>query len=468
MLFLLGAGASAFGYFWLQRLPPEKILATPTVQREIKRRVGADNAGLVEFIPDFLGFSAPHTYLVLFLNNTELRPAGGYIGSYATLRMDKGKMHLYKVEGTEIIDKAAPREALLSPPKPLADYLKVDRWFFRDSNWSPDFSVAAKTALDFYARENGVAAHEIDTVIGVTTDVLEELLRKTGTITVQEITFTPGNVVEKLEYEVEYGYRKNGQTVAERKQILQELLENIMHRLAEGAVTNLKEYADLLQQLGRERHLMVYSKDASLQNRVETLGWSGEMATSSLDFVWWIDANLSALKTDHAIERDLSYVIKPRADGRFEATATMRYRHTGGFDWRTTRYRSYTRVFVPAGASLVTTGGDAKARQVGVEQGSELGRQWFGTFISIEPGQTKTLSYIYLLPAEIGRAIAGGHYSVIVQKQAGTVAPGLTLGLNFGKTITSAQPGEERAKWGDSRYDMKTDLRVDRKFTIGL
>lgn len=461
-------GATILAYVFVRNLPAERILAAPAVQREIRRQVGDAHMEAINNVPEFLGFNGPHTYLILFLNDTELRPTGGFIGSYAVVKVDNGHTEVKMVSGTETLDLAADKSKLLPPPQPFVDYVKVDRWFFRDSNWSPDFSVAAAQALDFYRREGGVAAYEIDTVVGITTDVLEDLLRLSGPVSVQGLTFTTENVTEKLEYEVEYGYKERGISFADRKQIMTELMQTLMHRLGANAVTQFKDYVDLAYRLAAERHVMMFSVQPQLQNKIIALDWDGSVATSSVDYWWWVDANLTALKTDHALQRSARYEIMPRADGRLVAAVTMEYKHTGTFDWRTTRYRSYTRLFAPIGSGLISVTGDAKNKTTTVEQGDELGRRWFGTFIQIEPGQTRRLTFTYLLPESVSAAVKSGQYALTVQKQAGTTAHGLTLHLDFGKNITSAKPGEDPKNWGNATYDYATDLRLDRTFTIGL
>jgi hypothetical protein len=103
-----------------------------------------------------------------------------------------------------------------------------------------------------------------------------------------------------------------------------------------------------------------------------------------------------------------------------------------------------------------------------IDQGSELGRQWFGAFISIEPGKTKTLSFTYLLPKQVVEEIKNGSYTLLVEKQLGAEGHRLTLGLDFGTTLASAYPGEDRSKHGDARYDFVTNLLIDRQFSVVL
>src|SRR3989339_164482 len=110
----------------------------------------------LSFVPSFLGFTRPQTYLVLFLNNTEIRPGGGFIGSYALVKVDSGKIDILKTDGSENLDWAAPTDFRVESPAPLKKFLKQELWFFRDSNWSPDFPTSAKTSLWFYRFEGGI------------------------------------------------------------------------------------------------------------------------------------------------------------------------------------------------------------------------------------------------------------------------------------------------------------------------
>ncbi len=460
-------------YFFVIASNPAALLSVPLVQQQLVRHVGKDQKNLISAAPTLLGLAAPRTYLLLFLNNTELRPGGGFIGSYAVVKFNEGRPTIVKVEGTEIIDRESDKAALPPPPSVLSNHLKVDRWYFRDSNWSPDFQESSRQSLALYQAEHGVAASAIDAVVGVTTHVLEELLEKTGPITVRGIEFTRDTVIEKLEYEVEYGYEKKGLAFSERKEILGELFHEIMVRLGSQVLTHAPDYAELIERLAQEKHLMAYAVNPDLSPTFSELGWLGSMTTAtSTDYLLWVDANLAALKTDHAMRRVLSYEMKPDHAGSFMATTTMTYYHEGRFDWRTSRYRTYARVYVPKGSELISVQGSMKwdrSKESGtIDRGEELEREWFGTFISLEPGTSKSLSFTYRLPLTVTRAIDQKQYSLTIPKQLGTGANRLTLDLNFDTTIRTAQPAEDEKSWGDSRYQYSTDLRSDRFFYVGF
>lgn len=455
-------------FSWLKQLTPEDIIGSDFFKHQVQQYIGDEHADIFNVAPFVLGLHEPHTILFVFLNNTELRPGGGFIGAYATVRFDTGQMELLALEGTEILDKQADKSLLETPPQILQKKLGVDKWYFRDRNWSPDFAESAERLLETYTKEGGVAAQDIDTVVGVTTDVLEDILALTGSVTVEGITFTSEDVIEKLEYEVEYGYADRGITFADRKSIMRPFMLQLVSTLSDKIVTRAPTYFDLVETLGKEKHLLVYSKDTELQKHIDSLGWNGEMGNEAGDYLLWVDANLAALKTDHAMVRDLEYRIEKK-EKEYVGHATMHYDHQGSFDWRTTRYLSYARVYVPLGAKIASVHVGNESIPLGtVDRGIEKGRQWFGVFVRIEPGSKKDVTFAYTVSEKVAESIEKGLYTLGVQKQLGTKAHGLTLSLDFDTSIKAAMPAEEPQNWGDSVYTIKTDLQEDRNFSISF
>ncbi len=457
------------GWYASKKLSSLDILNTNFVRNTVVKQIGERHEFMVDLMPTFLGFTESQTYLVLLLNNTELRPGGGFIGTYATVRVSEGKIDVLALDGTENLDRDAPDSWRVVPPVPIQEYLGLDRWYFRDSNWSPDFRVSAERAIDFYTEEGGVAANDIDGVVGITPTVLEEMLQIVGPVTVEGITFTSENVIEILEYQVEYNYKNQGIDVENRKKIIQPLLLAIMDELKASIFSSYSAYLTSLQQLVAQKHMLFFHKDPTVQSILETNNWAGRVAEASSDYLMWVDANLGALKTDHALVRRLSYEMLDKQEHRYVVKATMQYRHTGYFDWRTSRYITYARLYVPPGSELLGVEGvlqsGAHITLDVVDQGTELGKQWFGTMFSIGPQQMKTLSYTYLLPENV---VVDDQYHLLVQKQLGTIDHTLTLDLDFATLLRTADPPEPEEEWYDGVYTYTTDLKEDRAFTVSL
>ncbi|MCX6781990.1 MAG: DUF4012 domain-containing protein [Candidatus Magasanikbacteria bacterium] len=473
ILALLVAGGT-FIFFWyrsggLQQTVIQKIgkqfLSIDENTPPENGQTSIDGAAATNFVQEFFGLREPQTYLIMFLNNTELRPGGGFIGTYAVVTMDKANPNIAKVEGTEVLDNLAPKNFPSEPPAPIREYLGLDRWYFRDSNWSPDFKISAAKSLDLYRKENGVLADDIDAVIGFTPTLVEDLLRISGPVTVNEVEFTADNFTEKLEYEVEYGFAKKNVPFEQRKKMLADLAKTVIISTAKNAFLHWGEYKDLVEKMLAEKQMMVYSPNQDFQKIFESKNWAGEMSGVSYDYLMWVDANLGALKTDWAIERELTYGLNQISDGRYVAKAKMTFNHRGKFDWRTTRYRDYARVYVPVGSKLIRVNGSMKSDKSSdpgvVDQGIENGRQWFGAFISIEPGRTGELSFEYFVSPEVVQRLKANDYRLFVQKQLGTNNVKLSFQLNLSNILAFASPGEPSGRHGDNKYENSMILKKD-------
>ena len=417
------------------------------VVRQVSQKI-TSNASESNLIQKVLGFTKPQNYLILFLNNTEIRPGGGFIGAYGVVRVDKGMPKILKVEGTEILDNLSPQDFISVPPEPLQKYLSIKRWGFRDSNWSPDFASSAVKALDLFKKEKGAAADDISAVLGITPTLLEEIFKISGPIFLDGEDFNAQNFKENLEYEVEFGYAEKGLDFDNRKKALVDLTHALLARMRGDILKHWPRYLALGQRMLSEKQILAYSLDSESQNVLLAKNWAGVMRPTNGDYILWADANLASLKTDKVMDRELSYSFAPTGTAKYVATVKMKYINKGSFTKFTTRYRTYARVFLPVGSQLISVKGMGAG--VAADQGIENGKQWFGAFTSIEPGKTGELVWTFYLAPQIAEQIKNNSYNLLIQKQSGTIAHALVLDLNF----------------GSQSYNQKTDLRLDRNFNI--
>lgn len=456
LIILLFSGlGSGFWYFWQK--PNSSVIQLLKTTREIKQTIS--------LIPSLLGYERPKTYLLLFLNNQELRPGGGFIGSYALVKFDKGKLVTFETSGSENLDWAAPEDFKVEPPAPLKDYLRQPHWYFRDSNWSPDFPQSAQKTIWFYRFEGGRDGSKIDGVIGLTTNVLKELIKIIGPVSVGDKVFNAQNVIDELQYQVEFGFKEEGKKRAERKALIGDLGQAILSKIQNSAALKWKDFYLLAGQMFQEKQLMIYSTDASVQSVIEKQNWAGEMKQTAGDYLMAADANLISLKSDPEVERKIAYQLRPEGN-RWKARVVISYNHHGESSWKVGRYRTYTRVYVPLGSQLIISEGfvetdwikkgeSIKAKPAMITE--ELGKTVFGGFLFVEPGQQKFLTLEYYLPDFIASQIKNGLYTLFVQKQLGASAYGLTVDLDFGKKIGPA---------GKEIFHQETDLSIDREFRI--
>ncbi len=429
-------------------------------------------AVFAHLLPELSGLDGDRTHLLLFLNNDELRPGGGFIGTYGLLRVKDGEVISLTTKDVYALDSTVALKITSKAPAALATYNATPTWFFRDANWSPDFSVSAKQAIDLFEQESSLlkdrpdipSSTQIDSVIGFTPTAASVLLKQLGPIEAGGQTFTSENVPELIEYQVERGYQENGVPYDQRKEILAELVSEIQARLVALPFSKWTEIFSTISKQIDSKQLAIYLKNAGVQQVLTNALWTGTIAPVTSDAQLFVDANLASLKSDPVVKRSVRYELSRNESGTWIGRTTVTYDHQGSFDWRTTRYRTYVRLYVPTGTTLI--------RAQGLKEGPiverDLGMDVFGGFVVIEPGQEHAIVFEYRVSDAVVESIVDREYGLTYFKQFGARDYPLTLDLDFDKNITHAQPPENKNQWGDDRYRLNTKLSQDLTVGVGL
>ncbi|MBT7007533.1 DUF4012 domain-containing protein [Candidatus Falkowbacteria bacterium] len=404
-------------------------ILTPLQQQlpELKRTI--DNSMLgIRLLPALSGFPEEQTYLILLQNNREMRPSGGFIGAYGILKVKDAEVKELFIDNSYNLDKLVKDTLKIEAPAPIQEYMKQEHWFLRDSNWSPDFPTSAQKAIEFYNLEGGT--EKIDGVIGLTPTLIEALVKKTGAISVQNLIFDYKDLWEKLEYEVEYGYKNRGIEESDRKDVIGELAKVLIEKLYKYPLDQWPDLLGVIDNQLDERQLLFYFNDNDFQQIAVENDWSGHVSDFENDYIQLVDANLAALKTDSVMERTLTYKLDQTSD-ELIAQSCVNYQNTGNFGWATTRYRTYSRLYVSAGSELiaVTVGHNQESK---VDTYNEFGKTAFGLFLEVEPQSSKQVCWNYKLPERMNEKLYGdGEYKLLFQKQSGIPKINLQLDFNF-------------------------------------
>ena len=178
-----------------------------------------------------------------------------------------------------------------------------------------------------------------------------------------------------------------------------------------------------------------------------------------------VDANLAALKTDEVMERTMNYNLSEKDQG-FVSTVRVNYQNMGNFSWKTTRYRTYTRLYVPLNSELLSIKvGEEKVKDQDIDLYREFDKTAFGLFFQVEPQQSVTVEWKYRLPESLSKSILE-EYNLMVQKQPGIPKMNLQLDLNFQKSILG---GPEFFKdSGKNQVKHVEVLKKDQQFSVWL
>ena len=348
------------------------------------------------------------TFLILFQNNMEIRPGGGFIGAFGIVKVKNGEVTLLQTHDLSNFDGRIPNT--VPPPYPMQETLRIKSWKLRDSNYSPDFAVNASKAEEFYKMGQG--QENFDGVIGITTNVLTSFLKITGPIQVEGYpgTYADENAVMALEYQVEKAFVDQNIPVGERKSIIGGIAQEVMKKVFALSNSQKLDLYNILTEDLDKKDIQLFFKNQFLEDTVQKANWGGLFDSAwQKDFLMTVDANLGAYKSDYFVKRSLDYTIDLSGEIP-KAILRITYNHTAEKkDWMTKDYLTYLRVYVPIGAWLMYAKNFPNPKF-----GSELGRTTFGSIVTVPLGQSKTVEINYTLPKEIS-----AEYNLKIQKQAG-------------------------------------------------
>lgn len=491
-------------------LPAEYRGAITDAQAEIPRLTEAVRKAnaVADVMGGLLGGNGTKRYLVIFQNNAELRPTGGFMGSFALVDVEKGKVKKMEIPGGGTYDLKGSLTARLSSPQPL--HLINARWQFQDANWYPDFPSSARQITWFYDKSGGPTT---DGVIAMTATFMEKLLAITGPIDMPEYgkTITAQNFFYETQKAVELDYDKQEN---KPKQFIADLAPKVLDRIMNGGNSDFMALAATLDDSLAKKEIQFWSKDQDTQSRLAALGWAGEVKQSSGDYLYLVHANIAGQKTDLVMKDDVHHAVKILPDGSGIVTLTIARTHGGqkGALFSGVRNVDYLRVYVPQGSALVEARGFAapdpklfkladpqdgedpviaeQERTSKIDRASgtivteENGKTVFGNWIQTDPGETSTVTLVYQLPAGsiavthppqgklasfIGRFSGEDrdriNYSLLVQKQAGANPMTFTSSVDLPRGYFPSWQQPERKE--DDRGRWNAAGSVDRDSFFG-
>jgi len=419
---------------------------------------------------EILGYQGEQRYLLLFQNNTELRPTGGFIGTYGILEIDQGKIKNLFIDDIYHLDSQVIGQLNNQIPAPLEKYLKTPEWYMRDCNWNADFPTTAQDCLGLYKIESQ-DPEEINGVITLTPDIVAEIFEIIGAQEVGGVLFETENFTNDLQKAVELYYQERGVTHWERKSIISSLADVIIDRFQHLDMNDYQGFMDIIIDGLETKDMLIYSQNSQLQESLTQANWTGHILDINSDYLMVVDSNLASFKSDQYLDKNFYLDLEKNDQDELIATLTLEYDHRGNFSWNSTRYRTYTRVFTPLGSELVEVIGamdDDRSTEKGqVDIYSEYNKQVFATFISIEPGQKKSLIFKYKLPDRIKDQIKKNKYEIYLQKQPGVKNLEYILSVNLKENFSNYRVNlEEILSDNLSSFTGKINLQKDHLIEI--
>ena len=410
---------SANGYW--ERLFSNKLKSYGMNDIEEKQNLIKLAAAFAGKLPDTLGAGKKKIYLVLLQNNMELRPTGGFIGSFALVTLEAGKISDITIQ--DVYSADGQLKGYIKPPDPIANYLGNANWFLRDSNWDPDFPTSAQRAEWFLDKEIDVS---VDGVISIDLEPIRDLIDVYGPISLADydVTLDGSNFYEKTQAEAERdffpgSYRKSGFLTAIAKALT-----------AEFAVPNKGNSLNISKMFFeniKQKHIQIFLHDRDAQRIISDLGWDGSVSHPDCsgncfsDWFGLVEANFGVNKSNYYINRNYSLQVSLQPDGLVKKRLSVSYSNIANTAMGpSANYKTYTRLLLSPDAEIIYVSLVNGETEEELKYDTELvrGRKEIGALMEIPPDSNRTLNMEWTDKSNLSFG-EPGQYQFLWRKQSG-------------------------------------------------
>jgi hypothetical protein len=415
---------------------------------------------VIENAPYLLGMDSPRTYFILFQNDKELRPTGGFMTAYAIMSVDKAKFS--PTLSDDIYNLDAKYRPSIVAPDPIVKYIKgpyvlSKKLRLRDMNWSPDFAQSMQMVSGALTE---VGVKNIDGIIAVDTKVLDNLLSVIGPIgvpgfgnfsTVIDPQCNCSQVIHALEAYADVEgpiiwdpltgkIIQRPANSENRKKIIGPLMNSILANAMGQPKDKLAPLFSAAFNSVMEKDVLFYLNDSKVQKAITDFGIGGVIKDYDGDYLHINDANLGGRKSNLYSTEDVEQNINVAGDGSVTKTLTITYKNPEKQDgWLNSVLPTWVRVYVPKGSTLMAVDGlEGKA-----DPYEDLGKTVFAGYFQLRPEGVAKVTFQYKLPFKVK-----GQYKLLIQKQPG--ANDYLYTINVGKV------------------QQEFYLKGDKEITIGL
>jgi hypothetical protein len=366
----------------------------------------ADTAA--RLFPPLLGDDHPRNYLVLFLNNAELRSTGGIPGAVALVHVDHGRISLTRQAN------AGDFPRFMQPVLPLAAttqglYGPIAGQYLQDINLPPQFPLTSRLAAEMWKQRYG---EPIDGVLSFDPVALSYVLKATGPIKLPSgEMLNHDNAVRVLLSDAYANYEGK-----RRDQFFADAAAAVFEKISSGDFQpNLMIQA--FRQSASERRLLAWSPQEVEEDAITSAGLSGSLPLQTPSHgvfaVYLNDA--TGAKMDYYL-RDSYRIggVTCRADGRptwevevtltnaapADAGSSLPAYVTGGGEYGVTPGAAKTLVTVYAPPSAIFTQTRLNGSPLDVHRDMDSGYPVAQTEALLAPGQSATLRFQFLGPPQ--------------------------------------------------------------------
>jgi len=443
--------------------------------------------------PQIIGLEGDKRYLLLFQNNNELRPTGGFLGSYAVVELKNGKIDkididdVYNPDGQLKLSKA--NESIKSP-EALKQALGEETLYIRNANWDPGFPASSQVVNSLFKLVDGEG---FDGVFAVDLYFARDLLSVIGPLylTAYDEEIRVDNMYERAQFHSDFGFKEG---VSSKKAFMTvlggKILESVFS-LPQGKIPTL---LTVLYSSLEQKHILIDLFGTHLSKYLAERGWDGSLldASADSDYLYVVNANTGGTKSNYYVKNGMNYAVSSKtSDGVLRGELELTYENTQkDASWPGGPYKDYVRVLVQDGSKLTGAflmGGQeaASLEKPSDVMGAANGANIFdkvviakvGKYTSFEypivvnPQEKVSLIFNYDLSPSLSAKKDSNKYSLIWQKQPGTQNDSIRFmfAAPFGTKISLPGQVSQPIPSGvvtDNVYEYKSVLNSDLRVGI--
>ncbi len=434
---------------------------------------------LITIMPSLLGYDSEKEYLILFMNNAELRPTGGFIGSVGRLIMKNGKIKEFVIQDVYDLDGQLTRHF---EPHYIVRRNLQPHLYLRDSNFDLDFQRSASLSAMIYNLESG---NTPDGVVAVDFNFIKKILEITGPIELKDYNkiVNADNSLDFLQETIEDKFFPGS---TQKKDVLNALFKSITLSF-ENHPEYLVSIALALPELLEEKHILLSYQNNNIQSLLSALNFGGEIKIqdeSNKDIIYDIlgfnEANIGVNKVNKDISRSIFY----QADLTSRLSkAKISFRNES----EKNDYKTYLRLIAPKNSTLIKIRIDGEEVEtidavtdpriyeaanfspdrnvLEVDRENDYSKTIFGTVVEVKKNTIMSIEFEYTNPT-LFLENTKDSYRLSAIKQPGTNSTPVVFNVLFSKDFSAK--GEGIGSFGDGNIKIENDLRTDLNYKISF
>ena len=374
-------------------------------------------------------------YLLLFANNMELRPGGGFIGSFGIVTIQDYTIKDLKIY--DVYDADGQLTAHVEPPEAIKKHLNQPHWFLRDSAFSPDFISNYNQARFFLEKELNIT--DLNGGILLSTTTIQNVLEAMDELYVADFkeTVTKENFYIKAQYYAENEFFPGSQ---QKKRFLGSVMDQLLIDLERASMPKMLQ---MVKKSLDEKQMVIYMNDQQVQTVLDDLYWSGRTITPQcakqntdncvIDYVFPYDANLGVNKANFFVTRPVLLDITIMPDGSVRHKMTLKYSNDSNADvFPGGTYKNYLQIMLPKDSTIEQITNNNTLVE-NFDQKQDIFKT-IGFLVEVQPKSSNDITIVYNLPTQLKKG--NGTYQLILQKQIGSQNSELELKVTIPNSMS--------------------------------